>query len=191
MQLKEYLLNHIQLPESFLDILNSKFKKATFEKGEFLLKKGEISDKIYFVAFGVLREFSFLEPESEITLGLISDQEWIYQVESFEMGIPSKTNIQVVEKAKLFYIKKEVLELLLAQHHEVALIFLKIYQKYLVQLETRIHLLQLRNVEDRLALFMQVQPNIQQAVPQKMIASYLNTTASNLSKVRSKLLRKK
>ena len=121
----------------------------------------------------------------------MSDSEWIYQIESYELGIPSKTNIQVLEKAKLFFIKKELLEHLVAQHHELALIALKIYRKYLLQLETRNRLHQLRKVEDRLALFNRLQPTMHERVPQKIIASFLNTTPSNLSKVRSKLLHKK
>ena len=121
----------------------------------------------------------------------MTESEWIYQVESFELGIKSKSNIQAVTKTKARYIRKAAFEVLAISGMEVLLQILKIYQNYLLQLEYRNRLHQLRKVEDRLEMFEKLQPGLANRVPQKMIASFLNTTASHLSKVRSKRRLKK
>jgi CRP-like cAMP-binding protein len=191
MQLIEYFQQNHNLPTELLQNIDTLFEKISFEPNEFLLKEGEISDKIYFVESGILREFSYIESESVITHWILTDSEWIYQVESFELGIKSKSNIQAVTKTKARYIKKAAFEALAISGLEVLLQILKIYRNYLLQLEFRNRLHQLRKVEDRLAMFEALQPGLVNQVPQWMIASFLNTTPSHLSKVRSKRRLKK
>ncbi|MCP9745131.1 Crp/Fnr family transcriptional regulator [Lacihabitans sp. CS3-21] len=191
MQLIEYFQQNHNLPTELLQNIDTLFERVIFEPNEFLLKEGDTSDKIYFVESGILREFSYIESESEITHWILTDSEWIYQVESFELGIKSKSNIQAVTKTKARYIKKAAFEALAISGLEVLLQILKIYRNYLLQLEFRNRLHQLRKVEDRLAMFEALQPGLANQVPQWMIASFLNTTPSHLSKVRSKRRLKK
>jgi CRP-like cAMP-binding protein len=195
MTLIEYFQQNHNLPAELLQYIDTLFEKVSFEPNEFVLKEGEISDKIYFVESGILREFSNIESESEsesdITHWILTDSEWIYQVESFGLGIKSKSNIQAVVKTKARYIRKSDFENLSTSSMEVLLQILKIYQNYLLQLEYHNRLHQLRKVEDRLEMFEKLQPGLANRVPQKMIASFLNTTPSHLSKVRSKRMLKK
>jgi CRP-like cAMP-binding protein len=185
MQLLEYFQQNHNLPANLLQYIDTLFEKVSFEPDEFVLKEGEISDKIYFVESGILCEFSYIECESVITHWILTDNEWIYQVESFELGVRSKSNIQAVCKTKARYIRKAAFEELAVSGMDILLQILKIYRNYLLQLEYRNRLHQLRKVEDRLEMFETLQPSLANRVPQKMIASFLNTTPSHLSKVRS------
>ena len=194
MQLIEYFQQNHKLSTELLQNIDTFFEKISFEPNEFLLKEGEVSDKIFFVESGILREFSYIESESEsesesekmITHWILTDNEWIYQVESYCLGIKSKSNIQALAKTKVRFIKKADFETLSNSSIEVLQEVLEIYQNYLLQLEYRNRLHQLRKVEDRLAMFEKLQPGLANRVPQGMIASFLNTTPSHLSKVRSK-----
>jgi CRP-like cAMP-binding protein len=197
MQLIEFLQQNRNLPAELIQKIDTLFERVMFEPDEFLLKEGEVSDKIYFVESGILREFSYIDsdsdsdPDSVITHWILTNNEWIYQVESFEIGIKSKSNIRAVTKTKARYIRKEAFEELAISGMEVLLQILKIYRNYLLQLEYRNRLHQLRKVEDRLEMFEKLQPNLANKVPQFMVASFLNTTPSHLSKVRSKRRLKK
>lgn len=186
MQLIEFLQQNHNLPAELIQKIDTLFEKAIFEPDEFLLKEGEVSDKIFFVESGILREFSYIDSDSVITHWILTNNEWIYQVESFELGIKSKSNVRAVTKTKARYIKKTAFEELAVSGMEVLLQILKIYQNYLLQLEYRNRLHQLRKVEDRLEMFEKLQPGLANKVPQFMVASFLNTTASHLSKVRKK-----
>lgn len=129
MQLIEYFQQNNDLQAELLQNIDILFEKVSFEPDEFLLKEGEVSDKIYFVESGILREFSYIESESEsvITHWILTDNEWIYQVESFELGIKSRSNIQAVSKTKARYIRKAAFEELAVSGMDILLQVLKIY----------------------------------------------------------------
>lgn len=193
MQLKQYFQQNHNLAAELLEIIDTLFEKTTFKKNEILLKAGDVSDKIYFVESGILREFSYSETEIEtvITHWILSENEWIYHSESFRHESSVKSSIQALTKTQARYIRKSDFERLAQTNEKTVQIILKIYQKYLSQLDYRNHLHQLRKVEDRLELFEKLQPGLANRVPQFMIASFLNTTPSHLSKVRSKRRLKK
>lgn len=193
MQLKQYFQQNHNLAAELLEIIDTLFEKTTLEKNEILLKAGDVSDKIYFVESGILREFSYSETEIEtvITHWILSENEWIYHSESFRHESSVKSSIQALTKTQARYIRKSDFERLAQTNEKTVQIILKIYQQYLSQLDYRSHLHQLRKVEDRLELFEKLQPGLANRVPQFMIASFLNTTPSHLSKVRSKRRLKK
>lgn len=188
MQLAEYLEQHIKIPNELQFYIDQLFEKVEFKKNEFLLKQGEISDKIFFIESGVVREYFNSESESEkvITYWILPENEWIYQVESFELQTPSNSHIRAETKVQARSISKVMFEQLINKNEELSPCVLKIYRKYLLQLEYRNRMHQLRKVEERLNYFDQMHPGLSQKVPLYMIASYLNTTATNLSRVRNK-----
>jgi CRP/FNR family transcriptional regulator, anaerobic regulatory protein len=188
MQLAEYLEQHIKIPNELQFYIDQLFEKVEFKKNEFLLKQGEISDKIFFIESGVVREYfnSESEPEKVITYWILPENEWIYQVESFELQTPSNSHIRAETKVQARSISKVMFEQLINKNEEFSPYVLKIYRKYLLQLEYRNRMHQLRKVEERLNYFDQMHPGLSQKVPLYMIASYLNTTATNLSRVRNK-----
>ncbi|MBK6976483.1 MAG: Crp/Fnr family transcriptional regulator [Cytophagaceae bacterium] len=197
MQLTEYLKKHIAISSELSHIIDQSFEIQEFDIHEYLLKTGEVSDKIYFIESGVVREFSDTEsesgPESEkvITYWILPENEWIYQVESFELQIASHSNIRAETKVNARSISKALFEKLISQNAELFPHILSIYRKYLLQLEYRNRMHQLRKVEDRLIYLDNMHPGLSQKVPLYMIASYLNTTATNLSRVRGKAIKTK
>jgi CRP-like cAMP-binding protein len=190
MQLTEYLRHQLIIPEEILNYVDQLFEKIEFKENEFLLKQGEVSDKIYFIESGIVRELSYIESETEsekvITYWILPENEWIYQVESFELQTASQSYIRAETNVRARAISKESFEQLIVQNADYSPYILKIYRKYLLQLEYRNRMHQLRKVEDRLAYLDRMHPGLSQKVPSFMIASYLNTNASNLSRVRSK-----
>lgn len=188
MQLAEYLEQHIKIPNELQFYIDQLFEKVEFKKNEFLLKQGEISDKIFFIESGIVREYFNSESESEkvITYWILPENEWIYQVESFELQTPSNSHIRAETKVQARSISKVMFEQLINKNEKFSPYVLKIYRKYLLQLEYRNRMHQLRKVEERLNYFDQMHPGLSQKVPLYMIASYLNTTATNLSRVRNK-----
>ena len=188
MQLAEYLEQHIKIPNELQFYIDQLFEKVEFKKNEFLLKQGEISDKIFFIESGIVREYfnSESEPEKVITYWILPENEWIYQVESFELQTPSNSHIRAETKVQARSISKVMFEQLINKNEKFSPYVLKIYRKYLLQLEYRNRMHQLRKVEERLNYFDQMHPGLSQKVPLYMIASYLNTTATNLSRVRNK-----
>jgi CRP-like cAMP-binding protein len=180
------------LGESLQQHIVSFFTPITFEKDELLLKKGEISNKLFFIESGIIAEYSEIESDSDFesniiqTHWILGENEWIFQVRSFLKNEPSDCTIKALEKVKAFYIsKKDYYE---AQNvlPQVMGLINEIYERYLIQLETRNQFHRIKSAAKRLEYFEKSQKNICNKVQMKYLASYLNISPSELSRIRNK-----
>jgi hypothetical protein len=67
---------------------------------------------------------------------------------------------------------------------------IKIYEKYLLQLEHRNAFHRIKSAKKRIEVFEKMQPNIQNRVKGKILASYLNMSPEQLSRIRSERAKK-
>lgn len=184
------------LGESLQQHIVSFFTPITFEKDELLLKKGEISNKLFFIESGIIAEYSEIESESDPesdsesnriqTHWILGENEWVFQVRSFLKNEPSDCTIKALEKVKAFYIsKKDYYE---AQNvlPQVMGFINKIYARYLIQLENRNQFHRIKSATKRLEYFEKNQKNLCNKVQMKYLASYLNISPSELSRIRNK-----
>lgn len=165
------------------------FVPISFSAKSLLLNEGEICNKVYYVYEGVLREFSYIDTDTDtrtLTHHILAENEWIYQIESFLLEKPSACCIEALSPIKAFYIIKQDLERLVSEIPSLAYVMIKIYEKYLLQLEHRNAFHRIKSAELRLEVFEKMQPNIQNRVSGKVLASYLNVTPQQLSRIRNK-----
>jgi CRP-like cAMP-binding protein len=171
------------------------FSPAIFEEGSYLLQKGEVSDKIYFILEGLLREYSYIEEDEKmdpsgdptLTHYILGEREWIYQVKSYVSGQKSEYSLQALTKLKAVYIKKEKVNELINEIPNLAFVVINIYERYLLQLETRNAFHRIKNAKKKLEVFEKTQPGIANRVKGKILASYLNITPQQLSRIRGEL----
>lgn len=189
------LTNIIKSYNVFTDIEIQKIRDAfvyvSYNPDAFLLQKGETSDKIFFITEGILREFAFsnLKEDGDFrirTHWILGENEWIYHTESYILEKPSTRYKQALTPLKAFYIPKKIVESLQTQLPTFNLILLNIHEKYLLQLEHRNEFHCIKNAAQRLQIFEKMQPNLQNRVAGKVLASYLNVSPEQLSRLRGK-----
>lgn len=176
--------------------IRSAFVPFSFEANALLLQKGEISDKIFFIESGILREFSFSDADADAdekvqTHWILGENEWINQVESYILEKPASCNIQALTKLSGFYLSKKNLQVLISEIPSLSIVILNIYEKYLLQLEYRNSFHRIKNAEKRLEVFEKTQPNLQNRIAGKVLASYINISPEQLSRLRGKRTKKK
>jgi len=178
--------------------IRSAFVPFSFDANTFLLQKGEISDKIFFIESGILREFSFPDADAGAdadekvqTHWILGENEWIYQVESYILEKPSSCYIQALTKLSGFYLSKKNLQVLVLEIPSLSMVMLNIYEKYLLQLEYRNSFHRIKNAEKRLEVFEKTQPNLQNRIAGKVLASYVNISPEQLSRLRGKRTKNK
>lgn len=193
MLLIHYLANELKMSATELAATAIWFGQTVVEPEDFLLKEGEISDKIFFVEEGILREFSYIETETETerTHRLVTTGEWICQLKSFDAESPSESAIQSLGCSRVWYLTKTALNSLCAENPAIAQKIMGLLIKYLAQLERHSRLYRQGTVCQRLENLERLQPELARRVPQHIIASFLNTTPQNLSRVRHKRAKKK
>ena len=179
-------------PENLYAILGM-FKEIHFEKNEYLVKENQINDKIFFIKSGIIREYSKLpldaDADAELkrnTHWIVGASEWIFQVKSFIEEKPALCNIQALEKVKVFTLHKSDFKKIMADYPEVMPFVVGIYERYLLQLDERNMLFRIKLADKRLAAFEKKYPQIAGNVKLQILASFINITDCELSRIRKK-----
>lgn len=166
------------------------FDVKIYEKNTLLLSIGDISTQLIFVEYGLVQEFSTLAQEAQedtmITRWFISEGHFHYVVHSFLDHLPSASGIEVLEKAKIWSIKKQDLEALYDSYPSLHILSKLMMERVLKKYESYIAVLR-KSAEERLEWFYRNQPQLANRIPQKYVASYLNITPTHLSRIRRKL----
>ncbi|MFT6871293.1 MAG: CRP-like cAMP-binding protein [Roseivirga sp.] len=153
----------------------------TFKKGEFLLKKGETSQSLYFVNVGSLRHFKDIDGYSELTLNLILESDWVFDHHSFIGQKPSENYIQVFEDSTLLELTLDSLHALIKKSPS----FFRL-GKILENAETPNNV-GIKTHEEKYLMLMEHTPKVIQRFPLKHIASFLGMTPETLSRVRARI----
>lgn len=178
-------LNKI-IPISNPEILSSMKSILRFQKrpaGSILLNEGDISQNVFFIIKGMARAY-YYEDEVEVTSWIIGDGEFIYSTASYVRQKPSFECIQLIENSEYFSIVKEDLEKLQLKHPEVAILTIKILEKYLSIYDSRVRFLRL-SANERYERYCHEFPNIAHHVKMEYLATFLGISRSSISKLRS------
>ena len=194
MKLENYLIQTLQIDSETVHLICQYFEKSSYNSSDLLLKEGEVSNKIFFIEKGLAREFSSEETaiiaDLHQTNWFIKENDWVNQTESFTFDTPAKWGIEAIAYTETQYITKENFQKMLTEYPIMAFKALSLFQLYLIEYENRFFFQRIKKVEDRLEVFEKKYADILNHLPLNMVASYLNTTPSNLSKVRRKRMAK-
>lgn len=186
--LEEKLLSIYKFQENDLVTILSYFKERKFPKKTFLLQEGEVSDRIYFLQSGLIREFSLnhnCQEFEDLTTGIAHEGKFVYSVDSYVNNLPSHFFIQALENTHTYYIERSSIEYLTESVHGASMMVSKIYENYLVDYEKRMQMLRLPNAMAAYEQFLKTYPDLSNRIPDKYIASYLNIHPKSLSTLRN------
>ena len=92
-----------------LDVLESILVPRKYQKGEIILKEGDVCDSIYWVAKGLVRQY-YYKNEKELTEYMATENTICMSIESLFKEQPSHQQIQAIEPTILFALPKAALE---------------------------------------------------------------------------------
>lgn len=186
---ENFVIDKLPFTEEELSEFKTFLYTETFPKNSYLLNPGEISNRVFFLEKGIVREYTPHEnPEQEQTHWILDEGNFTYSVESFLENKPSIYAIQALEETRVAYFKKEEIEQLVASNPKIPFFVIMIYQIYLSKIEKHLRLLKIQSNQNKLDEFYENHPNLRNRVSLKYIASFLNMHPSSLSKLRAKKL---
>lgn len=151
-----------------------------------LLREGEISNTIYFIKKGCLREW-FNKDGKDITFQFFFDGQPVASIDSFMNRKPSLFTIESIEPSTIFSIIKSDFEKLLNVYPE----FNTVFQDFIFQRFRKYGQLFLSRIKDtpqeRYEDLLKNHPEIIKRVPQHYIASFLGITPISLSRIRNRI----
>lgn len=167
-----------------LDILESILVPMKFARGEKVVESGDVSDAIYYVERGMVREFYFKNNKS-VTEYLAADGTIVMSIESLFREEPSKLVIEALEPTIVYALPKKRLEEVALHNVNIQILYRKILEESLIISQRRADLLRFESAKDRYLKLCKLNPNVIMKAPLVYVASYLQMTPETLSRVRS------
>lgn len=167
-----------------LDILESILVPMKFARGEKVVESGDVSDAIYYVERGMVREFYFKNNKS-VTEYLAADGTIVMSIESLFREEPSKLVIEALEPTLVYALPKKRLEEVALHNVNIQILYRKILEESLIISQRRADLLRFESAKDRYLKLCKLNPKVIMKAPLVYVASYLQMTSETLSRVRS------
>ena len=185
--LSDCISSQVKMPNSSLERILSAFQVRKLEKGEYLLKAGNICREMAFIDSGYLRMFSIVDGK-EVTFWVGSSGKFITSLSSFVFETSNFWNIQAITESTVYSIGKtahkslcesepkwlEFDNLLLA--HSFAILERSMFS----QLHT--------TAKERFDALMKEEPHLFHHVPLQYIASMIGIAPESLSRLRKNSL---
>lgn len=169
-------------PESW-EALKPVITRKTFEKGELLLKSGEICNSLFFIDQGFVRTFHS-EEAGEVNTGLYFDGEIVTNISSFSTGQASDYNIEACEAVTVLMLDKFMLQQAGTIAEQIAILGQNCLNYIALGLEAHADLFQLYTPSERYDYIAKNKPELVQRVPPHILASYLGMAREKLNRIR-------
>ena len=152
------------------------------KKGEFIIEKGEICDKLYYIEKGLIRIYR-IEGDKEITTWFTKEGDFVTTVNSFHFGLPSKEYFEAIEDSVIYYINKKSYLYLVELSTNFAKFSMDELLTNLCEYQNQCEFLRTLSAQDRLKYIEIKYPYLLTRVKQKYLCSFLNIEATYLSKL--------
>ncbi len=170
-----------------LDVMEGILVPMKFQKGEMILKEGEVCENIYWVAKGLVRQF-YYKNEKELTEYMATENTIFMSIESLFKEAPSRQQIQALEPTILFALPKKALEREAVRNVNIQMLYRKILEESLIISQVHADMLRFESAQERYAKLVKRSPQLVLRAPLVYIASYLQMTPETLSRVRTSAL---
>ena len=170
-----------------LDVLESILVPMKFQKGDFILREGEVATNIYWVVKGLIRQFYFKNGK-DLTEYMAAENTICMSIESLFKEQPSHQQIQALEPTVIFAMPKARLEHEAVRNVNIQMLYRKILEESLILSQVRADMLRFESAPERYAKLVKRAPQLVLRAPLVYIASYLQMTPETLSRVRNSAL---
>ena len=186
--LLKYISRYVDLSDQEISILSENVKVRDYLKDQFIVQQGDVCKYESFLISGCAKTFFIDQKGNEHVVMFAIENWWTADLGSFITQQPADYNVQCLKKSKAAQFSHESLELLYVQIPKLERFFRIIIQNAFVASQKRV----VRNLsltaKERYLIFRKQYPDIEQQVPQYLIASYLGITKQFLSKIRAELI---
>ncbi len=177
----------ISFSKKEMNLIESKLKKLKLKKGTTILKAGDKVNNQYYVYNGCLRTYFIDKSGKEHTLQFAINDWWISDYTAFFTASKAIMYIETIQDATLYEISKKSMEDLFVEIPQIETFFRKKMERAFASFQNRILANLAQSAKERYVSFISTYPNIEQAVKNYHIASYLGITTESLSRIRKEI----
>ena len=173
-------------PQEF-EMIMPHLSLKSYQKGELILKDGEVCDKIFFLNKGFVRMFYIDNNGNEINYRFTDSGNFFVDFKSFLTKKPSHFYWEAMHKAEVITTSYQVVQEIYKTSNTWNLFGRLMAEQVYLQLNERVEMLLFMQPEERYLQMLQKYPNIISQVPQLHIATFLGIKPESLSRIRKRL----
>ena len=181
---------YISLNDDELSLLQNTVEKRTYSKNEVIFSEGKISNEIYFVAEGCVRLFYNVDGNDK-TAFFYTEGQFICAGESYTFNIPAIENYQAVEQTEIYVFTKNKTEELLRNAPKLEVLARIATENELITSQKIIASFVTKSAEERYTDLLNTQGELFQRVLQQYIASFLGVSPETLSRIKTRIFKKR
>lgn len=178
---------HPLLNSRDLDQICDAHRLLEYQKGDFLLQKGQIANEYYVVEEGLVRSYVHDFEGNEITTGFAGNHQVLIEVASIFSRTPTQENIQCLTNSRLWKIDYDRFQELFHLVPAIREWGRSWMSAELYRYKTRVTEMITLPATKRYLQLLAETPQIIQQAPLKLIASYLGITDTSLSRIRKEI----
>jgi CRP-like cAMP-binding protein len=178
--------------EQWNDYINC-FKRLEVPAKTVLLKEGEISKKLFLIEKGCIRVW-FNNNGKDITFQFFFEGSTVASIESFRKKIVSPVTVETIEPSILWWIHKKDIDRIVAETIKIPAwrdrFIDAIFERTFDYMKHFFSFIK-DTPSQRYLNLLEEKPQIVKRIPQHYIASYLGISTVHLSRIKTKLAKKK
>jgi CRP-like cAMP-binding protein len=182
--LRQEKFNEIEIT-SFIDT----FEVVTLQKGDHILKEGQVCTFVGFVDKGLLIYYNISEDGEEKICDFAIENQWVTQYQSMSTNSKSLLSIKAIEPTILLKTTHQNLINIAEEMPRIDKYFKKMIDNFLFTMVSRTNDFQNLIAEERYSKFVKENPQLIQRLPQYYLASFLGIAPQSLSRIRKNNLR--
>jgi len=171
-------------PIPYFDDFARLFRRRSLEKGDFLVRAGDLTDSVAFVSSGVARMFYTRRDGKEFNKGFVSSPDFVSALEALITNAPSSLSIQALSPMRLLVASYAELSKLYDRDMYWQRVGRLIVERIYVKKVRREASLLMDSAAERYAAFLADHHAALDQVADYHIAAYLGITPEALSRLR-------
>ncbi|MBO3117954.1 Crp/Fnr family transcriptional regulator [Winogradskyella sp. DF17] len=184
----DFLKSKFHVSKETYFILRRMAKGRKLKTGETLVEQGRKSRKVAFLVSGLMRAFNTLETGKEITKNIFTPISFVGAFSSIVKDEPSKFCYEALTEAVIFELDLHDFKAIAEKNIDVSNLYNRILEQIFIIYEKKLIEDMTLNATERYTRLKDKIPMIDDLIPQYQIASYLNISPVQLSRIRKSLL---
>ena len=183
--LNTFLQNLASFTTSELETITSVWnRKQTYNRGEFIVRAGEVETQVHFVLEGT-QTIHYLENGKEICVGFGYPGTILIAYPSFITSKQSEFYLQAIKKTELVSLPYAAWKNLMQTMPEFKDLWFRLTEQALLGMMTREVELHVASNAKRYERLLKRSPQLLQQIPQRYVASYLKMEPETLSRLKA------
>ncbi len=172
--------------EEWLDFINT-FKLIKVRRGDYLVKEGQVCQKLYFLLTGILRCY-VVEDGRDINLRFYFPDQIASEFHSLRSGLPSSRNLICMSPCILLEGCRPDYLQFIEQSHPLTLAAMAFFAQRFQEEEEHTEMLKAKTPAQRYQYIVEHEPHLLKHIPLSQLSSYLGISRKSLSRIRSEAL---